>query len=227
MITSKNGQEEAAAKNNHSVAYWLQVGTFARFTGDENLLATCRRQFKEVIVPNQMAADGSFPLELKRTKPYAYSIFQLDNLATLCQVLSTPTDDLWTFELSDGRGIRKAVAYLYLIWLTNRNGPSNRMSWHGKVGLRGNPTCFLRASLMTRRNTLNFGENYLQTRPTPKSDATSPSPNRYCGSPNINRWARQSSDSKRGRQVWTNERCARGAIALGSLSWAQCCLRLG
>ena len=112
MLTSKNGREEAIAKNNHAVAFWLQVTVFARFTGDEARLAECRRQFKEVFVPNQMAADGSFPAELKRTKPYAYSIFQLDNLTTLCQVLSTRSDSLWTFELTDGRGIRKAVAYL-------------------------------------------------------------------------------------------------------------------
>jgi len=113
MVTSKNGKEEAAAKNNHAVAFWLQVACFAHFTGDTAKLAECRRQFKEVFVPNQMAADGSFPLELKRTKPYAYSIFQLDNMAALCQVLSTPQDDLWKFELPDGRGIRKAIAYLY------------------------------------------------------------------------------------------------------------------
>jgi hypothetical protein len=112
MLTSKNGNDEAKAKNNHAVAFWLQVAASARFTGDEARLAECRRQFKEVFVPNQMAADGSFPLELKRTKPYAYSIFQLDNMTTLCQVLSTPQDNLWSFELPDGRGIRKAVAYL-------------------------------------------------------------------------------------------------------------------
>jgi beta-galactosidase len=113
MITSKNGQEEASAKNNHAVAYWLQMASFARFTGDEAKLKECRRQFKEVFVPNQMAADGSFPAELKRTKPYAYSIFQLDNMTTLCQLLSTADDNLWEFELPDGRGIRKSVAYLY------------------------------------------------------------------------------------------------------------------
>jgi hypothetical protein len=113
MITSKNGQEEAAAKNNHAVAFWLQVASFAQFTGDKAKLAECRRQFKEVFVPKQMAEDGSFPAELKRTKPYAYSIFQLDNMTTLCQVLSTSEDDLWKFELPDGRGIRKAAAYLY------------------------------------------------------------------------------------------------------------------
>ncbi len=112
MLTSQNGRDEAVAKNNHAVAFWLQVAAFAKFTGDETRLTESRRQFKEIFVPNQMAADGSFPAELKRTKPYAYSIFQLDNLATLCQLLSTPTDNLWNFELPDGRSIRKAVAYL-------------------------------------------------------------------------------------------------------------------
>ena len=113
MRTSKNGREEAATKNNHVVAYWLQIACFSRLTGDEENLAEARRQFKEVFVPDQMATDGCFPRELARTKPYAYSIFQLDNMATLCQVLSTPDDNLWEFELPDGRGIRKAMAYLY------------------------------------------------------------------------------------------------------------------
>ncbi|HEY1661857.1 MAG TPA: alginate lyase family protein [Verrucomicrobiae bacterium] len=113
MRTSANGREESNASNNHAVAYWLQVAVFAEFTGNQSDLAECRRQFKEVFVPRQMAADGSFPRELARTKPYGYSIFQLDNMATLCQVLSTPTDDLWRFELPDGRGIRKAMAFMY------------------------------------------------------------------------------------------------------------------
>ncbi|MEY2430241.1 MAG: hypothetical protein QOJ40_3126 [Verrucomicrobiota bacterium] len=113
MTASQNGREEAAAGNNHSVAYWLQIAAFADLTGDKPRLTECRRQFKEVFVPKQMAADGSFPAELKRTKPYGYSIFQLDNMTTLCQVLSTPEDNLWTFELPDGRGIRKAMGFLY------------------------------------------------------------------------------------------------------------------
>ena len=37
----------------------------------------CRRQYKEVFVPDQMALDGSFPLELKRTKPYGAGFSQL------------------------------------------------------------------------------------------------------------------------------------------------------
>jgi hypothetical protein len=113
MTTSKNGRDEAATKNNHAVAFFLQLAVYADFTGDAAKLAECRRQFKEVFLPNQMAADGSFPAELKRTKPYGYSIFQLDNVVTLAQVLSTPPDNLWAFTLPDGRSLRRAMAYLY------------------------------------------------------------------------------------------------------------------
>ncbi len=48
----------------------------------------CAVRYKTVILPKQMGADGSFPLELKRTKPYSYSIFNLDVMAGLCQSLS-------------------------------------------------------------------------------------------------------------------------------------------
>lgn len=113
MRTSKNGIEESNASNNHAVAYWLQVAVFAQFTGDQKDLAECRRRFEDVFVPKQMAPNGSFPRELARTKPYGYSIFQLDNMATLCQVLSTSTNNLWQFQLPDGRGIRKAMEFMY------------------------------------------------------------------------------------------------------------------
>ncbi len=133
MATSKNGREEAAAKNNHAVAFYLQMAVFSEFTGDEVRLAECRRQFKTVFVPVQMAPDGSFPRELARTKPYGYSIFQLDNMAALCQVLSQPDDNLWSFSLPDGRGIQKAVAFLYP-FLADKSAwprPPDVQAWEG------------------------------------------------------------------------------------------------
>jgi len=123
MVTSKNGQEEASAKNNHSVAYFLQLAVYARFAGDEKKVAECRRQFKEVFLTQQMARDGSFPRELARTKPYGYSIFQLDNLITLAQVLSTPQEDLWNFAYPDGRGARLAMEFMYPYLADKSNWP--------------------------------------------------------------------------------------------------------
>ena len=113
MTTHPYGIEEMNARNNHSVAYMVQLAAFARLTDNKQIVELCRKHYKEIFVPRQMAPDGSFPLELKRTKPYGYSIFQLDNMAILCQLLSTPDDNLWTFTLEDGRGIRKAMKYLF------------------------------------------------------------------------------------------------------------------
>jgi hypothetical protein len=112
MTTHKYGIDEREATNNHGVCWVMQVAAFARLTGNQPLLTHARERFKTVLVPAQMAADGSFPRELKRTKPYGYSLFVLDAMATVAEILSTPDDNLWTFELVDGRGLRKAVAYL-------------------------------------------------------------------------------------------------------------------
>ena len=113
MSTSKNGLEEREAKNNHGTCWVMQAAEFAIFTGNTDILADCRTRFKTVLVPNQIAADGSFPLELARTKPYGYSLFNLDAMATACQILSAHADSLWTFVLPGGRGISKAMAYMF------------------------------------------------------------------------------------------------------------------
>jgi len=72
-----------------------------------------RRFFKETLLPEQMAAGGSFPRELARTKPYGYSLFQLDVMAMVAEASSTPQDNLWTFMTSDGRGMRRALEFMY------------------------------------------------------------------------------------------------------------------
>ena len=112
MTTSANGIEEREAKNNHGTCWVMQVAAFASLTGDKASLDMCRTRFKTVLLPTQMAADGSFPLELERTKPYGYSLFNLDAMAAIAQILSTRDDNLWTFELADGRGLRRALAFM-------------------------------------------------------------------------------------------------------------------
>ena len=112
LTTSKNGVEEREAKNNHGTCWVMQVAAFARLTKNQELLDFCRERFKNVLLPNQMAADGSFPQELRRTKPYGYSLFNLEALAAVCETLSTRLDDLWRFELPDGRGMRRALEYM-------------------------------------------------------------------------------------------------------------------
>ena len=112
MTTNPNGIAERDAKNNHGTCWVMQVAGFATLTGNSELTGYCRDRFKTVLVPNQMAADGSFPLEMHRTKPYGYSLFNLEAMSAICQILSAPRDNLWAFELPDGRGMRKAMEFI-------------------------------------------------------------------------------------------------------------------
>jgi hypothetical protein len=111
LTTDQYGKDERDATNNHATCWVMQVAAFSHLAGNETLMRDCRTRFKTVLL-QQMAADGSFPRELGRTKPYGYSLFNLEAMATICQILSTPEDDLWAFELPDGRGMRRAMAYM-------------------------------------------------------------------------------------------------------------------
>lgn len=113
MTTSKNGQAERDARNNHTTCWVEQAAEFAAYTGNTDVTEFCRKRFKEVIVPNQIAGDGSFPLELARTKPYGYCIFNLDAMATVCQILSSPDDNLFAFRSPEGRSFAKAAAFMF------------------------------------------------------------------------------------------------------------------
>jgi hypothetical protein len=112
LTTSKNGTDERDTKNNHTTCWVMQVAAFAHLVNDQKLLDYCRQRFKTIIVPNQVALNGSFPEELRRTKPYGYELFNLEAMATVCQILSTPQDNLFAFQTADGRGFRRAVEYM-------------------------------------------------------------------------------------------------------------------
>jgi hypothetical protein len=113
LMSHPYGEAEMNAKNNHGTCFILQVASFAKLTGDEKLLKFCSDRYKNVLLPNQMAVDGSFPLEMARTKAYGYSIFNLDVMTAVCQVLSTKEDNLWEYETTDGKSIKKGIEFLY------------------------------------------------------------------------------------------------------------------
>ncbi len=112
MRTHPYGIDESNAKNNHGTCAWLQIACFARLTGDDAMLAESRDRLKTVLLPGQMAADGSFPEELRRTKPYGYAIFNLDVMAGLAVVCSTPQENLMVWTLPDGRSLARGVAWM-------------------------------------------------------------------------------------------------------------------
>ncbi len=113
MFTHQYGIDEMNAKNNHGTCWVMQAAVFARYAGDKDMMDFCKRRYKEVLLPKQMAEDGSFPLETARTKPYGYSLFNLDAMATICQTLSDKNDNLWTYTAEGGKNMEKGINFIY------------------------------------------------------------------------------------------------------------------
>jgi len=112
MTTHEYGIKEMNAKNNHGTWWHAQAAIYAKFTGNKEVLKLCHDRLFEIILPNQMSADGSLPQELARTKPYSYSLFNLDALSVLTLILSDGSCDLWNKTLPDGRGLTKGIDFM-------------------------------------------------------------------------------------------------------------------
>lgn len=113
LCTSNRGIQERDTTNNHAMCWALQAAEFARLTKNDAIRQDVYRRYREGMLPNQMALDGSFPRELARTKPYSYSIFNFDIMAGLCQSLKGLSPDPVAFQLSDGRGVSRAAEFIY------------------------------------------------------------------------------------------------------------------
>ena len=112
MRESKNGREEAAAKNNHGTYYDVQVVSFALFVGQKKFAEDILREAKTKRIARQVEPDGRQPLETERTKGWGYSTANLSGLMSLASLGEGVNVDLWDFQTADGRSIRKALDYL-------------------------------------------------------------------------------------------------------------------
>ena len=113
LTTHPYGVSEMNAKNNHGTCWVMQVASFAKLTDNSEVVNLCRERYKNILLPDQMAENGSFPLEINRTKPYGYSLFNLDAMVTICQILSTAENNLWEDTTSIGLNIRKGIDFMY------------------------------------------------------------------------------------------------------------------
>ena len=131
VTTHPYGIDERETKNNHATCWVMQVAVFSKLVGDTSLLQYCSKRFKEVLLPGQMAENGSFPLELKRTKPYGYSLFNVDAMATLAHVLSTPKENLFDFVGTGNVNIIKGIEFMFPFIVNKTSWPYTKdvMYW--------------------------------------------------------------------------------------------------
>jgi hypothetical protein len=111
MLTSKNGNEEHAAKNNHGTWYYAQAIDFALFTGNTAKAKELAEESKKRM-DSQIDKEGKMQLELDRTNGLGYSTFNLQawfRVATLAQHAGI---DLWQYVNQQQASIRTAFDWV-------------------------------------------------------------------------------------------------------------------
>jgi hypothetical protein len=103
-------------KDHHGSSWLLQAAAFTRLhlalspNADDASLSGLRHHYETITIRAQINADGAFPHELTTRNPYRLSLFNLDMLAAICLLLSTPFESVWEYDLQDGPGMRAAIA---------------------------------------------------------------------------------------------------------------------
>jgi hypothetical protein len=111
LLTSKNGKEEHAAKNNHGTWYYVQVIDFAVFTGNKQKAKELAIESKKLL-DSQLTAKGQFPLELERTNALGYSTFNTAAWLQVATLAEKTGVDLWHFTTSQKASLKTAIDWL-------------------------------------------------------------------------------------------------------------------
>ena len=111
LKNSKNGHDERNAKNNHGIWFDTQILAIGLYVGQtdfvkEYLKSTIKR------IPVQFESDGRQPLELERTAALSYSTFSLMAWLTAANLADNVSVDIWNYQTTDGKSIRKAIDWL-------------------------------------------------------------------------------------------------------------------
>lgn len=111
MIRSDNGKDERKANNNHGTYYDAQLMAFSAFAGDFGAVKFFLKGVREARIPAQINSKGQMPLELKRTRPFHYTAFNIHAFFDIADVAECVGEDIWNYKAKKGQGLYEAMSY--------------------------------------------------------------------------------------------------------------------
>jgi len=172
LTTHPYGLDEKDHGNNHSTWWAAQVAAFAKLADRSDIMETCRSQYKKLLTA-QMDLDGGFPDELDRTKPYNYSLFNLEGYAVLAEIASSPSDHLWDYETPKG-SLKTAIDFMIPFIKDQSTWPFTKDVEHFEELPIQSASLFLAAEGYDESNYLNIWRKLPKERQSKEVDRTYP-----------------------------------------------------
>ncbi len=111
MAASPLGKDESNAANNHGTYYDAQYAALAMYIGKKDEARKLIDKMGKRRIAEQIAPDGSQPDELKRTRPWHYTEFNLEALFALATLADRVGVDMFHYKTDDGRSMQKALDF--------------------------------------------------------------------------------------------------------------------
>lgn len=112
LLTHPQAIEESNQKNNHAIAYDVQVAAYSLYTGNRKVFSDVLAYFPKRRIATQIASDGSQPHELRRTLAFGYSQYNLHHIIDLMLMVKHQGLDFRKYGIRDEHSFFKAMDFL-------------------------------------------------------------------------------------------------------------------
>lgn len=112
LLSHPQAIEESDQKNNHAIAYDVQVAAYSLYTGNRKVFSDVLAYFPKRRIATQIAPDGSQPHELRRTLAFGYSQYNLHHIIDLMLMVKHQGLDFHKYGICDEHSFFKAMDFL-------------------------------------------------------------------------------------------------------------------
>jgi hypothetical protein len=112
LSESEKGKTEKNWHNNHGSSYDMQLISFSLFTADTLLARSILDSVIVKRIDKHIAEDGSQPIELKRSRGFHYSLYNLSFLFRIALLGERLGYDLWNYNSDRNNSLKGALGFM-------------------------------------------------------------------------------------------------------------------